>query len=359
MATPTQKTISQALGTPVPDTLFGIHQTIARSMRSFASAKPIARTFDLVPGQPPADLNRIVGVGIGLAETTGSFSAPPGTPVLRVYASEPMPTRAAAEYVGAVFGVQELSDGAVGFEVVPTGPIDAYQHRGRMRPVPAGISCGHVNVTAGTVGAFARGRQAPRNQDVFVLSNNHVLADVNAGVAGDAVLQPGKRDGGRDPADRFAELERFVQIDFSPGATNAVDAAVAKVIEPASVRSEMLFLQNGLPAFFPYGKNPVPAHFGMTVGKSGRTTGLTVGRVTATGVTIQVNMRGGRIAVFDGQIEIAGLQGLFSQPGDSGSLIWTWANPHDPVGLLFAGGNNATFANPIDDVLAALDVNLL
>ena len=49
----------------------------------------------------------------------------------------------------------------------------------------------------------------------------------------------------------------------------------------------------------------------------------------------------------------------FSQGGDSGSLIWTWNNQRLPVGLLFAGGGELTFANKIDNVLRALDINLV
>jgi hypothetical protein len=95
------------------------------------------------------------------------------------------------------------------------------------------------------------------------------------------------------------------------------------------------------------------------VGKSGRTTQLTSGRVTAIGATIRVSMPGGRTAVFRDQIEIRGLTGDFSQGGDSGSLIWTWDEKRDPVALLFAGGGGRTFANPINHVLAALDIDLL
>jgi hypothetical protein len=95
------------------------------------------------------------------------------------------------------------------------------------------------------------------------------------------------------------------------------------------------------------------------VGKSGRTTQLTRGTVTAVGVTINVNYGSGRVARFVNQIAVRAPSGDFSQGGDSGSLIWTWDARRAPVGLLFAGGGGTTFGNRIANVLAALDVQIV
>jgi hypothetical protein len=95
------------------------------------------------------------------------------------------------------------------------------------------------------------------------------------------------------------------------------------------------------------------------VGKSGRTTGLTQGRVTQIGVSVNVNYNG-RVALFRNQIAIQSVNtSPFSAGGDSGSLIWQWGTGVRPVALLFAGGGGTTFANPIGAVLAALDIRLL
>lgn len=69
-------------------------------------------------------------------------------------------------------------------------------------------------------------------------------------------------------------------------------------------------------------------------------------------------MGNGRIARFVDQVSIRGLTGDFSRRGDSGALVWTWNATRNPVGLLFAGGGDLTFANPIESVLTALDVDL-
>ncbi len=71
-------------------------------------------------------------------------------------------------------------------------------------------------------------------------------------------------------------------------------------------------------------------------------------------------MGDGRYAWFDNQIEMQGLgRGGFSRGGDTGSLVWTWDDERQPVGLLFAGGENATFANQIGTVLNAFDINII
>jgi hypothetical protein len=75
--------------------------------------------------------------------------------------------------------------------------------------------------------------------------------------------------------------------------------------------------------------------------------------------TINVAYGGGRVATFADQIAIQASSGNFSAGGDSGSLIWTWDSARRPVGLLFAGGGNVTFANKIGRVLTALDIRLV
>ena len=98
---------------------------------------------------------------------------------------------------------------------------------------------------------------------------------------------------------------------------------------------------------------------GEIVYKIGRTTGRTRGRVTAVEMdSLRVEYDMGVIS-FDGQIEIEPANaGAFSRGGDSGSLIVD--ERLCAIGLLFAGnGVDATYANPITDVLEALDVQLV
>lgn len=314
-----------------------------------------ARSFDAMQG-----VGNIVGVGIGIADPQSVSSAgAPGEQALNLYVIEPTTHDEARGLVAQVLGVRAANADDVPVNVIVTGHIDAQAHRFRMRPSPCGISVGHYKITAGTQGALAVGRSAPRNNRVLMLSNNHVIANTNAGVYGDCICQPGPIDGGKCPADQVAILERFVPINFV-GANNYVDCATGWCWSDR-VRREQVYLSGGSPALYRTGNAPVAPFVGMIVGKSGRTTQLTQGRVMDVSATINVNYGGGRVARFVDQITIqsttAGAQ--FSAGGDSGSLIWQWNAARMPVGLLFAGGGSFTFANKIRTVLNSLDINLL
>lgn len=225
------------------------------------------------------------------------------------------------------------------------------------RPLKIGVSAGHVKITAGTLGAFVRD---PKTGATMILSNNHVLANENKAKAGDAIIQPGHFDGGTDPADRIATLTRFIKLKRT--APNLVDAAVATLLSGIEFDPKTLAGLGGKLA----GVSPDAfLDEGTAVGKVGRTTGTTKGRVTAfeldnVGVTYGVGL-----LFFNDQIEIEGADdGPFSQGGDSGSLIVDASRK--AVGLLFAGGDTGgsngkglTYANPIHTVLSQLKVELM
>jgi hypothetical protein len=98
---------------------------------------------------------------------------------------------------------------------------------------------------------------------------------------------------------------------------------------------------------------------GMPIQKTGRTTGHTFGRVLALEATVDVKYDSGT-ARFTDQLRIRhACDGQdFSDSGDSGSHIVTVPSSGDPdsVGLLFAGGDADTFANPMDEVASSLMV---
>ena len=75
--------------------------------------------------------------------------------------------------------------------------------------MPIGVSTGHPDITAGTIGARVKS-----GGNVWALSNNHVYADANAASAGDAVIQPGTYDGGSSSADDIGMLSDFEPIVF-------------------------------------------------------------------------------------------------------------------------------------------------
>jgi hypothetical protein len=226
----------------------------------------------------------------------------------------------------------------------------------RHRPLKIGISVGHYKITAGTLGAFVTPRAAEKAP--HILSNNHVLADENRGKIGDAILQPGAFDDGKNPDDKVAALAIVTKLKKS--GANEVDCAAAVLdagveFDPKSIR--------GLGNLAGLGSEFLDA--GTAVAKLGRTTGLTRGKVTAFELdNVVVGYDLGNLR-FDNQIEIEGADdGPFSRGGDSGSLIVT--EDRRAVALLFAGGEEGgtngqglTFASPIRAVLDALKVDLL
>lgn len=222
------------------------------------------------------------------------------------------------------------------------------------RPVRIGVSVGHPNITAGTIGCRVKD-----DQGVYILSNNHVMADSNKANIGDPILQPGDYDGGSFPADVIGTLEDYEQIRFCKGRLlsncpdNTMDAAIA-----ATSASDV---SNNTPSNgygTPYSATVTPLQVFLTIDKTvmkyGRTTQQTYGVVDGINATVAVNYGQGKIANFVGQIIIK--DGSFSAGGDSGSLILNGSG--NPLGLLFAGSSTITIANPINPILSRFEVTV-
>ncbi|MBB5369800.1 MULTISPECIES: hypothetical protein [unclassified Janthinobacterium] len=351
--------VESASVTEVQDALAGVGMELLEMKRSIEDGMraAIVQAAGVRAADAFNDAGNIQGVSIGLGEgASHSSSGEPGLPALTLYVAEPTSVDRAKAAIVSAMGIRAIASDNVPINIVVTGVIDAQPHRFRLRPAPGGVSVGHFRITAGSIACLAVGRSAPRNSRLMILSNNHVLANSNGGAFGDCIVQPGSIDGGKCPQDQIATLERFVPINFS-GGVNFVDCATGWAW-PDRVRPELVFLSGGVPAYFRISSALVAPALGMLVGKSGRTTQLTQGRITGLGATINVNYGSGRIALFQDQIAIQGLNGAFSAGGDSGSSIWTWNQQRNPVGLLFAGGGNITFANQMRRVVLALDINL-
>lgn len=232
-------------------------------------------------------------------------------------------------------------------DVVATGEFLAQPYRGRYRPAPSGVSVGHYKITAGTIGCLVR-----HERQLFILSNNHVLANVNAGKPGDPILQPGPYDGGHVPRDVIAVLSKFIPVKFG-GAPNQVDCAIART-KPSLVSPKNI-------SYGTINPNPAPCRLNLMVKKAGRTTQFTRGRITDCNATVRVGYGTAGVAIFQNQIIIQCIlppPAQFSAGGDSGSLIVTDVG-NRPVGLLFAGSSTHTIANPISAVLSALGVTIV
>jgi hypothetical protein len=228
-------------------------------------------------------------------------------------------------------------------DVVPTGPFVARQEpTGRFRPAPGGVSIGHKDITAGTLGCLVE-----KEGMLYILSNNHVLANSNEADIGDAILQPGPIDGGRTLQDLIATLSDFVPISFDgdngtspPGCRTS--RAIASVLNAlasgmgSTVRMKPYRIQQtenrvdaalALPTDADDVENTIleigtiagtrQAELGMEVKKSGRTTGFTTGTIQQIDVTVRVNYGSNKVATFVNQL----IAGSMSQGGDSGSAV--------------------------------------
>lgn len=215
------------------------------------------------------------------------------------------------------------------------------------RPVPIGVSIGNRGeCSAGTLGARVK-----NGQNLYVLSNNHVLALENTAPSGSDILQPGRYDTNcaSSEDDVIADLSGFVPINF--GGNNTVDVAIAK-IRPNAVGNATLPQGYGVPH-----STTATAGVNQAVQKCGRTTGCNKGTVTAINANFNIQYSSG-IARFINQVVISGKKGPFSRAGDSGSLIVTDNAAANPVALLFAGSSTITIGNPIGLALSAMGVTI-
>ncbi len=313
----------------------------------------------------------VVGVGVGYKIKDGKDT---GIPAIMVFVEKKMPKE---DLVRSQF-IPEKLEGAH-TDVIETGEIRLLNERtSKARPAQPGMSIGHYKISAGTFGAVVKDAVT---KEPYILSNNHILANVtngkdNRAKIGDPILQPGTYDGGTNQ-DIIAHLHRFVPVNIEgqppscPVAQffemllnrilvfirpnykfrlekysfeNLVDAALAKPISQDMISSEILGLgsikgvKKGMP--------------GLNVQKSGRSSGITKGKIRSIDAYVKVNMGDKKEAVFNKQL----VSDPIAKPGDSGSIVIDTDN--NAVGLLFAGSDKITIINPIQHVFKELNVEL-
>jgi hypothetical protein len=233
-----------------------------------------------------------------------------------------------------------------------------------------------VDCCSGTLGALVE----DANKRKYLLSNNHVLAKSDHANIGDTIVQPGLIDNNCTPLGEGGNLQPVAQLTgwlpLSAKQTNA-DAALAQIASRTVDLSGNILELGGRqsdgtlaaapPGISSTGGRGEAATLDLKVAKSGRTTGLTCGGVSAIDLDVTVDYyldcaetRPYLTKIFTHQLGVSGNQ--FSDAGDSGALIVDAANA-EPVGLYFAGGTDLAgvsqgVANPAPDLLAELGAQL-
>lgn len=225
-------------------------------------------------------------------------------------------------------------------------------------------------LSAGTLGFFVR----DGNGQLYLVSNSHVIGRSGDAKAGEVVVQPGTLDlttvelqsmntlaklRSRLAVARVRAVVPFRFAGDSMIPINRVDAAIATVDEEKRGVGEVDRVGFGgavRGVAEPYRVASDGSLIGSTrVHKVGRTTGATEGTIVGLAGTGMIPYPGGS-AFFAGQLVIEATpdnDGAFSDRGDSGSAILN--DQHELVGLLFAGSERQTLANPIGDVLRELE----
>jgi len=277
-------------------------------------------------------LPNVIGVGAGLKAVDGE---PTNRVCVRVYVSE----KVDKANLRRDERVPLRLDGVL-TDVVVSRAVRHQDRVSRHDPiVRGGVSGGnHDRLLTGTMGILVFDNVSKRSA---VLSNWHVMCGLADGcVRGEDIVQPGRDGDGGTRADLFARLERWVN-------DSEVDAAIALLTGPRVMYREALEIGAVVGA-----ESPV---VGMSVKKSGRTTGLTTGVITDLEA----------VASFaDGlMFNLLYIEGpeRVSAGGDSGSV---WVNDrNNVVGLHFAGPARSPFdhalANNFDTVRERLDISMV
>ncbi len=239
------------------------------------------------------------------------------------------------------------------------------------RPAFGGISIGHPEITAGTLGCLVW-----KDGKAYALTNWHV-GNMNEGKIGDPMLQPGPYDGGTihdnyygtialkppvvissgngptppaPPSDcpwfgsivsvgnligwAVRSRTRLIAVRPQDQAVNLVDMCLVGPLTEAKLTSFIYEIGNVDT------RNWCELEVGDEVHKSGRTSGVSVGTVQSLGASVRVGLGGNQFADFHDQIVFSNI----SEGGDSGSAILRRRDEF--IGShLFAGSDTNTIGN--------------
>ncbi|AYF53470.1 hypothetical protein FDJ70_09925 [Clostridium botulinum] len=229
-------------------------------------------------------------------------------------------------------------------DIYESGYFKSHLLNSRVRPALGGYSISPSTLKQyGTMACIVKDNLS----NYFLLSCNHVIANLNEVQLGTSIVQPSVLDNGKSPTDSIGSLYKFIPLKFNTSthlSVNYVDAALAIISDKSLVSNKIYIL--GKP------NNPITPSLDLSVRKAGRTTNVTYGYVKLLGSTVNLSF-GSKSGLFKNQI----LTTLMSDTGDSGALLMDLEN--NPIGLVIGGSNSTTVINPINYILNALKVKIV
>ncbi len=228
--------------------------------------------------------------------------------------------------------------------------------------------------SAGTIGALVRHRDG----NLMGLTNNHVTGGCNNTRRGMPVSAPGIKDVSASGLRPFTLGAHHQSIPMILGEPDAVDH---KINTDAAIFE---IYDEGMISSMQQGHYDTPTELadiiadpedGLAVKKVGRTTGLTFGKIESQMVgafpldydiptyhSANENVRFRGRVYFEPVYLIRGLDGVFSDRGDSGALVVTDEDRNEKaLGLIFAGdaSDDLSYMLPLAPILKTLEVWLI
>lgn len=287
------------------------------------------------------NLENVNGVGLGFKRIKGQFSKEPCIHVL-------VENKVNENYLTSNNIIPKKYMG-IKTDVIEVGKILASSGEAipqKLRPLESG--CGislDGNNEDGTLGCIVT-KIVDGEMQYFILSNNHVLADLNNAPIGSPIVQPSFYITKEENENIIAHLDTFIPLKFDSRSINYVDCAIGKILDNSNISNKIFELGE----IAGYNKPTLDLY----VKKVGFVSGLSEGKIVSIGVTQEIFYSAFEIAKFKDQI----YTDAKSTKGDSGSAILNQNN--EIVGILLGTSNNDdyTIFNDINLVLDALKVDI-
>jgi hypothetical protein len=316
---------------------------------------------------------------------TATYTAPSTVPTQAIYAfATAAANSATTSFSKLLLNGAGLNTSPLDNQAAQTAAVQMGSSGGNNNDVDVDSNNNITDCASGTLGALVQ----DQSSNLYILSNNHVLAESDQGQAGqDQIIQPGLVDtgctqfpgnvptptNGTGAAIRsIGTLQYWVplidtssNVDAALAATSSADVdTTGNVIAFGAAGGGNNQIAAGAPVAGT-GEVLTAANISnIRVAKSGRTTGLTCTTVDTIDSSVKVSYYKDAAETqfylsktYTGQIGMPG--NYFSDAGDSGSLVVDTANAQ-PVALFYAGSAGTatapgeSFAQPIGDVLTEL-----